>query len=189
MFYLANPLLSSCFVPPTPRSVMLSPLIVILMTSGLLVLLPFGRSVSAVCTPFTYSRKTDALCVGGLAASVNPPCNSMDLNTNIGFCEVAVLDDLVTLETKMRVLGFNDVSLLNIITTNKQVWAFCDTTEHFVIDSNKNRFNTLRPRQNGRHFADDTFKHIFLNENVRISIKISLKFVPNGPINNIQALV
>ena len=22
--------------------------------------------------------------------------------------------------------------------------------------------NTLRPRQNGRHFADDTFKHIFL---------------------------
>ena len=37
--------------------------------------------------------------------------------------------------------------------------------------------NTLRPRQNGRHFADDTFKCIFLKENVRISIKISLKFV------------
>ena len=49
--------------------------------------------------------------------------------------------------------------------------------------------NTLRPRQNGRHFADDTFKHIFLNENVRISLKISLKFVPKGPINNIPALV
>ena len=45
-------------------------------------------------------------------------------------------------------------------------------------------FNTLRPRQNGRRFADDTFKRIFLNENVRISIKISLKFVPKGPINN-----
>ena len=50
-------------------------------------------------------------------------------------------------------------------------------------------FNTLRPRQNGRRFADDTFKRIFLNENVRISIKISLKFVPKGPINNIPALV
>ena len=49
--------------------------------------------------------------------------------------------------------------------------------------------NTLRPRQNGRRFADDTFKHIFLNENVRISIKISTKFVPNGPIINIPALV
>ena len=49
--------------------------------------------------------------------------------------------------------------------------------------------NTLRPRQNGRHFADDTFKRIFLNENVGISIKISLKFVPKGPINNNPALV
>ena len=49
--------------------------------------------------------------------------------------------------------------------------------------------NTLRPRQNGRRFADDTFKRIYLNETYRISIKISLKFVPKGPINNIQALV
>ena len=49
--------------------------------------------------------------------------------------------------------------------------------------------NTLRPRHNGRHFADDIFKCIFFNENVRISIKISLKFVPKGPISNIPALV
>ena len=49
--------------------------------------------------------------------------------------------------------------------------------------------NSLRPRQNGRHFADDTFNRIFVNENVRISNKFSLKFVPKGPINNIQALV
>ena len=42
--------------------------------------------------------------------------------------------------------------------------------------------NTLRPRQNGRHFADDILKCIFLNENVSIAIKISLKFVPKGPI-------
>ena len=33
------------------------------------------------------------------------------------------------------------------------------------------------------------FKNIFLQENVSISIKISLKFVPKGPINNIAALV
>ena len=50
-------------------------------------------------------------------------------------------------------------------------------------------FNTLRPKQNGRRFADGTFKRIILNENVRISIKISLKFVPKGPINNNPALV
>ena len=32
--------------------------------------------------------------------------------------------------------------------------------------------------------ADDIFKCIFMNENVRILIQISLKFVPKGPIDN-----
>ena len=32
-------------------------------------------------------------------------------------------------------------------------------------------------------------KYIFLNENVWISIKTSLRFAPRGPINNIPALV
>ena len=49
--------------------------------------------------------------------------------------------------------------------------------------------NTLRPGQNGRHFADDIFKCIFVNENVWIPIKFSLKFVLKGRINNIPALV
>ena len=49
--------------------------------------------------------------------------------------------------------------------------------------------NTLRPRLNGLLFADHTFKRSFLNENIIISIKISLKFVPKGLINNIPALV
>ena len=50
-------------------------------------------------------------------------------------------------------------------------------------------YNTLRPRQNGRHFADDIFKCIILNVDVWIPIKISLKFVTQGPINIIPALV
>ena len=49
--------------------------------------------------------------------------------------------------------------------------------------------NTLRPRQDGRPFPDDIFKWIFVNEIIWISNKISLKFVPRGPINNIRALV
>ena len=48
--------------------------------------------------------------------------------------------------------------------------------------------NTLRQRQNGRHFAD-IFKCIFLNENIWILIIISMKFVSKGAINNIPALV
>ena len=45
--------------------------------------------------------------------------------------------------------------------------------------------NIFRPRQNWRHFTDDIFKY----ENVWIPIWISLKFVPEGQINNIPALV
>ena len=37
--------------------------------------------------------------------------------------------------------------------------------------------------------ADDIFKWIFLNENSRIPIQISLKFVPKSPIDNKSALV
>ena len=50
-------------------------------------------------------------------------------------------------------------------------------------------FNTLRPRQNGRHCPDDIFTSIFLNENVLISLNISLKLVADVRINNIPALV
>ena len=50
-------------------------------------------------------------------------------------------------------------------------------------------FNSLRPRQNGRHFLDVILKRIFLNENVRISIKTSWKFVLKDQVNNVSALV
>ena len=60
---------------------------------------------------------------------------------------------------------------------------------HCVSGKQLRPINTLSPRQNGRHFADDIFKCIFLNKNIWIPIKISLKFVPKGPINNIPALV
>ena len=49
--------------------------------------------------------------------------------------------------------------------------------------------NTLRPRRNRCYFADDIFKCIFVNKNVWISIKISLKFISKGPINNNPSLV
>ena len=49
------------------------------------------------------------------------------------------------------------------------VWAYAGNYRESLIF-----VNTLRPRQNGRCFAYDTFKCIFLNENVRIFIEISL---------------
>ena len=53
----------------------------------------------------------------------------------------------------------------------------------------KQRVNLYLPGQNGCHFADNIFKCISLNEKAWLSIKILLKFVPTGSINNIPALV
>ena len=43
--------------------------------------------------------------------------------------------------------------------------------------------------QNGGHYADDILRCIFVNEKFCILIKISLKFVTKGPIDNYLALV
>ena len=43
--------------------------------------------------------------------------------------------------------------------------------------------------QYGRHFADDIFRHIFVNEHIDILIEMSLNFVADGPIDNNPALV
>ena len=52
-----------------------------------------------------------------------------------------------------------------------------------------NVLNTLRQRLNYHYFADDIFKCILSNENIWISLKISLKCVPNFRLNNTPALV
>ena len=71
------------------------------------------------------------------------------------------------------------------------MWDFPDWEFHQQLISNSFLpiVNSLRPRQNGRHFADDIFNCISLIENIWTPIKISLKFVSVGPINNIPALV
>ena len=43
----------------------------------------------------------------------------------------------------------------------REVWGACAGT----LEAGSGNFNTLRPRQNGRHFPDDIFKCISLNEN------------------------
>ena len=81
------------------------------------------------------------------------------------------------------------ISVVRVISMICLLWIYC----HMLVDTSSKMLsimlNTLRLRQNGRHFPDDIFKWIFLNENVWISISISLKFVPRGPINNISTLV
>ena len=87
----------------------------------------------------------------------------------------------------------------NIFSTTKCVFQFSGlcwvwkSTQYLNpcsgMETHSTVFNSLRLRQNGRHFTDSIFKRIFLNENVWILIKISLTLVPKGPINNIPELV
>ena len=65
----------------------------------------------------------------------------------------------------------------------------CYRLEITVTSSNAQWVTTLRPIQNWCHFTDNIFKCIFMNEDVRILFKISLKVVPKGPVYNIPALV
>ena len=64
--------------------------------------------------------------------------------------------------------------------TLTQIWSLPQQSEVIIVNAALDA--------TAIYFADDIFKHTFFNENVWISIKISLKFVPKGPINNIPAL-
>ena len=83
--------------------------------------------------------------------------------------------------------SFKTMAELNII--YKAMRSKYEADIKLVLCNDSFCFNTLRPRQNGRHFADVIFKCIFLNKNVWISLKISLRFVSKVPIDNIPALV
>ena len=87
----------------------------------------------------------------------------------------------------IAIISINQIHLMQYI---RGLWlTFYNTwNEAPVHTMGDMKFNTLRPRRDRRHFADDIFKHIFLNENVIISTKISLKFVPKGPIKKFPAV-
>ena len=64
-----------------------------------------------------------------------------------------------------------------------------DKSLHMSLQLDHMSVITLRLRLDGCQFPDNIFKCLFLNENVRILIKISLKSVPKDSINNIPVLV
>ena len=74
----------------------------------------------------------------------------------------------------------------------KEWWKVCFDIYYYHHICLCPTFNTLRPRQNARHFPDDTSKRNFVNEATRISTKISLSgsflSLSKGPINNIPVL-
>ena len=90
------------------------------------------------------------------------------------------------------------VSLLTHICVTRPLWSL--HVLHCKVGNIKNNYPQnwksqlnlisylISPGQNGHHFADNSFRRIFVNENVCISVRISLKFVPKRPIYNNPAL-
>ena len=93
-------------------------------------------------------------------------------------------------------LNKNDfiIWIQNSLGSNNNLGSKQVLTKHWVNDSAllESRWPRLWTHwgreKNGRHFPDDIFKHLFLNEKIGISIQISLKFVTLVPIRNNPAL-
>ena len=59
----------------------------------------------------------------------------------------------------------------------------------YILRTSTWRINSSSPGQNVRHFADNIFKCIFMNEKSCILDWISLKFIPKGPTDKKSTLV
>ena len=59
----------------------------------------------------------------------------------------------------------------------------------YVASVGSVQLNILRPKLNGRHCTNDTFKCFFLNENIWFWIEMSLNLIHKGSFNSIPALV
>ena len=84
--------------------------------------------------------------------------------------------------TPQKQMGMKYHSRLTYFHWRNHSWKCLQMVNHFVETS---IYQHIWAETNCRHFADDNFKCIFFNENIWISLKISLKFVPKVQINNI----
>ena len=145
--------------------------------------------------PETHWGQVTLICISRLAIV------GSDNGLLAGWCQVIIWTDarillMQTLGTKfseilIKIHTFSFKKIYLKMSSGKW-WPYClslNVLKTYSVCSCSILLNTLRPRQNGHHFADDVFKCIFLNGNLWILIKISLKFAPKGSINNIPALV
>ena len=83
---------------------------------------------------------------------------------------------------EIQEIDLNYAKLTCIYSTSQEIYAW------FILIC-PGFLNSLLPGQNGHHFADDIFTCILMNEKFCILIRISLKFVPKGPIDDKSAVV
>ena len=76
---------------------------------GLIILSTVFTHASGVCAPFKYERDTP--CAVNLAASAFTPCSTINMTLERSFCELQSINDLVHLESFVRVLGYKTVCM------------------------------------------------------------------------------
>ena len=72
------------------------------------------------------------------------------------------------------------------------IYRWFSTNVQWYQENQCPKFQLISPWkkwQNGRHFADDSLRWIFVNERFYVSVKIPLKCASRDPINNSPALV
>ena len=111
-------------------------------------------------------------CLAAELADPEDPCGRLDY-------ESRMLQQFCAAEERL-IHTYTAIDRINTSTSAQEI----DTTAAAAGAEKVGSLEALRHEQIGRHFADDIFKCIFLNENVWISINISLKFVPKGPFNS-----
>ena len=123
---------------------------------------------------WSFRKRYITLCTASTFLHVSGECDKIDKS----------LDDRIQIYGQSFFLRIH-VRFIQLIS----VWTeLVGTTQTISF-----KFNPPPPpppkKKNGRHFADDVFKCISMIEMFCISIRISLKFVPKGPIDTMLALV
>ena len=121
------------------------------------------------------SKKTSKLRVTGLCAGNSPltgefPAQMASNAENVSIWwrrhDILPIGIQFQIESIMKSIKLTaDIFILAIA----MIWPVVHACEYADTNSFPYKcYNTLRPRQNGRHFPDDIFKWIFLNENIWI---------------------
>ena len=170
--------------------------------------MPLRTKRSMMTSPMETFSALLALCAGNSPGPVNSPHKGQWREALMFSLICARINDWVNNREAgdlRRHRGHYDVNVMIAKQTGACVTCMC--RKSYVLPTNlaqplyKLRLNyyigiaTLEELsssplgQNYRHFPEDIFRCVFVNEKVGILIKSSLKFVPPGSINNIPALV
>ena len=107
-------------------------------------------------------------------------------------CAKSYQNDKIRLCSHRRKFRHNDIFVSvqatpYFIVRNQSCWYV--NIVYTDIDTDNGECSWYRIGQNGRLFADDIFRGIFVYEKFCILVRISLKIVLKGPIDNNPALV